>query len=66
MTKTEARKLKIGDRVVWRGRMTFSDTVSKRTPAGVVIDWEDGKTGWLQYGLMDHIQHTDSAKAVTK
>lgn len=66
MTKTEARKLKVGDRVVWHGRMTFIGTVSKRTPAGVVIDWEDGKTGWLQYGLMDHIQHADTEPEATK
>jgi hypothetical protein len=42
MTGDESRKLKIGDRVRWKGGATNQGRVRGTSWSGVTIDWDDG------------------------
>lgn len=42
MTGEESRKLKIGDRVYWKGDVANQGTVSETSWSGVTIEWDDG------------------------
>lgn len=50
MTKSEAQKLKAGDRVLWEGRASDAGTVQAKSNsifAGITIKWDNGELGTL-------------------
>jgi hypothetical protein len=55
MTRTEAGKLKVGDRVLWGGIATDQGTVIDRGYAAVTIAWDNGQTGTVDLRDMQDI-----------
>ena len=54
MTGDESRKLKVGDRVRWKGDATNQGTVRGTSWSGVTIDWDDGDS--------TSVSHNDTAQ----
>jgi hypothetical protein len=55
MTGDQSRKLKVGDRVFWRGDVKNQGTVKGKSWSGVTIDWDDGDTTSVSHNDMTPI-----------
>jgi hypothetical protein len=60
MTGDESRKLKIGDRVRWKGDATNQGTVRGTSWSGVTIDWDDGDSTSVSHNDMTHVDRLAS------
>jgi hypothetical protein len=54
MTGDESRKLKVGDRICWKGDATNQGTIRGTSWSGVTIDWDDGDS--------TSVSHNDTAQ----
>jgi hypothetical protein len=55
MTGEQSRQLKIGARVRWAESVSDLGTVTQNGWGGVVIDWDDGRTGLIHHNDMREI-----------
>jgi hypothetical protein len=55
MTGDESRKLRVGDRVQWRGDATNRGTVIGTSWSGVTIDWDDGDSNSVIHNDMARV-----------
>ena len=55
MTGDELRKLKVGDRVCWKGDATNQGTVRETSWSGVTIDWDDGDSTSVSHNDMAQV-----------
>ena len=55
MTKREAEKLKIGDKVTWTGDVNDSGIVVDKGYAAVTRAWDNGQTGTVDLRDMEAI-----------
>jgi hypothetical protein len=55
MTGDESRKLKVGDRVRWKGDAANQGTVIGTSWSGVTIDWDDGDTSSFTHNDMGQV-----------
>jgi hypothetical protein len=55
MTGDESRKLKVRDRVSWKGDATNQGTVIGTSWSGVTIDWDDGDTTSVSHNDMKQV-----------
>lgn len=49
MTKAQAQKLKVGERVIWNGDSSDGGTVLEVWHHGVLIRWDSGLEGGLAF-----------------
>lgn len=64
MDNVEAKRVRIGQRVLWDGKPDDAGTVVDRNLAGVKINWDNGQSGWMHYDAMLRIRcDKDSPKA---
>ena len=62
MNEQEARKLRIGNRVMWNGHEENLGTVKNLHANGAYIKWDDGYRGWLFYDDMPEIDRAPIVK----
>jgi len=55
MTGDESRKLKVGDRVRWKGDAANQGTVRGTSWSGVTIDWDDGDSTSVSHNDMAQV-----------
>jgi hypothetical protein len=55
MTGAESRLLYVGARVRWADSPTDLGTVTRNGWGGVVIDWDDGRTGPIHHNDMREV-----------
>jgi uncharacterized protein (DUF2147 family) len=56
MTGEQSRGLKVGDRVSWARSLTDLGTVKSNGWAGVVIDWDNGRTSSIHHNDMKEVE----------
>ena len=56
MTGDQSRALKVGDRVRWAAATTDLGTVTSNGWGGVVIEWDDGRTGSIHHNDMRQVE----------
>ena len=55
MTGDESRKLKVGDRVYWKGDAKNQGTVRATSWSDVTIDWDDGDSTSVSHNDMAQV-----------
>jgi hypothetical protein len=55
MTGDQSRLLKVGDRVRWEESATDQGTVTHNGWSGVVINWDNGRTGTIHHNDMTQV-----------
>ncbi len=55
MTAKQARKLLVGTIVMWENNPNDLGTVREIGRRGVLIDWENGESGWLDCQDMEQV-----------
>ena len=58
MTATEAKDLKKGDRVYWRGDAADGGIITEKSWNGVTIAWDNGHVAIVHHGDMTEILRT--------
>ncbi len=55
MSAKQARILLVGTVVMWKGNPNDLGTVREMGRRGVLIDWENGESGWLDFQDMQQV-----------
>jgi len=55
MSAKQARKLLVGTVVMWKSKPGDLGTVRQIGRRGVLIDWANGESGWLDFQDMQHV-----------
>jgi hypothetical protein len=55
MSAKQARGLLVGNIVMWEGNPADLGTVRQIGRRGVLIDWENGESGWLDFQDMQRV-----------
>jgi hypothetical protein len=66
VTNDQSRRLKVGNRVCWKGDITDMGTITGNEWSGVVIEWDDGRTSSIHHNDMAGVERAPANLNVTR